>query len=73
MSDVLEPVEIVLNGAPHQVTVGTTIAELLQTFGLNRTGVAVAVEGQVVPRSQHDRSPLVAGQRVEVVQAVGGG
>jgi len=31
------------------------------------------VAGQVVPRTQHEQVQLEAGQRVEVVQAVGGG
>ncbi len=66
-------IEIVLNGAPHSVAADTSIANLLEQFDLNRSGVAVAVGGRVVPRSQHGQARLEDGQRVEVVQAVGGG
>ena len=66
-------IEIVLNGAPHSVGAGTSIAALLEQFDLNRRGVAVAVGGVVVPRSRHVQVLLEDGQRVEVVQAVGGG
>ena len=73
MSQSAEHIEIVMNGAPHSVAADTSIADLLQRFDLNRSGVAVAVGGVVVPRSQHRHARLEAGQRVEVVQAVGGG
>ncbi len=36
-------------------------------------GVAVAVDGTVVPRSQWATTPLSAGQTVEIVTAVQGG
>ena len=36
-------------------------------------GVAVAVNGQVIPRSQHASTQLTDGARVEIVTAVQGG
>ena len=66
-------VAITLNGAPHSIPEGCTVAELLDALGLRRDGVAVAVDMQVVPRSAHAGRTIRAGERVEVVQAVGGG
>ena len=73
MSQAPAQMEIMLNGAPKLVPVNMSVAELLQSCGLARSGVAVAVAGRVVPRTQHGQARLQAGQRVEVVQAVGGG
>jgi sulfur carrier protein len=38
-----------------------------------RRGIAVALDGEVVPRDRWTRTELAEGQRVEVVQAVQGG
>ena len=51
---------------------GTTIATLLERLGYPYTGIAVAVNWAVLPRSQWD-SPVPADAQVEVVTAVQGG
>lgn len=73
MSQTAAQIEIVLNGSPQSVSFDSTVADLLKQCGLDRNGVAVAVDGRVVPRTQHAHARVEAGQRVEVVQAVGGG
>jgi sulfur carrier protein len=64
---------IVLNGSPRDGTpsLGVLLDEL--GLGLDARGVAVAVDGEVVPRSEWDRWALVDGARVEVVDAIQGG
>lgn len=64
---------IVLNGSPRDGTprLGILLDEL--GLGLDARGVAVAVDGEVIPRSQWDRCPLADGSRVEVVDAIQGG
>lgn len=62
--------QIQLNGRPHEVSDGSSIADLISD--LPHRGVAVAVDGVVVPRSDHGR-PLSEGAQVEVVTAVQGG
>lgn len=62
-----------VNGEERELRDGATVAELLDALGLNRDGVAVAVDGQVVPRTQHPDHTLTDGQAVEVIRAVGGG
>ncbi|RCK68546.1 sulfur carrier protein ThiS [Desertihabitans brevis] len=61
---------ITLNGRPHELPDGSTVADLVAD--LPHRGVAVAVDGAVVPRSRHDE-PLTEGAAVEVVTAVQGG
>ncbi len=65
--------EIVLNGEPLRVEEATTIAQLLDRTGLTERRVAVEVNRSIVPRSQHGQHRLNAGDRVEVVHAIGGG
>ncbi len=69
----MDDIELRLNGQPHTVAQGCTVAALLASLGLRREGVAVAIDGRVVPRSSHEQRQLQAGEDVEVVVAVGGG
>jgi sulfur carrier protein len=66
---------IVVNGEPRTAAGTETVGELLGALGLGpeARGVAVAVDGEVVPRSQWQRRPLEDGARVEVVGAIQGG
>ena len=65
--------KIVVNGAPRDVPDGITIGALLDQLSIPRAGVAVAVAMRVVPRSDHDSTPLNPDDHVEIIQAVGGG
>jgi len=65
---------IELNGRALEVAAGATVADAVAASGAEaRRGVAVAVEGEVVPRSEWDTTPLRDGQQVEVLHAVQGG
>lgn len=50
-----------------------TVRSLLEKLDLTRRRVAVAINAQVVPRSRFEEQLVRAGDRVEVIQAVGGG
>ena len=65
--------EILLNGEAREVVEATTIANLLEVTGLVERRVAVEVNREIVPRSRHGERRLVAGDRVEIVHAIGGG
>jgi sulfur carrier protein len=64
---------ISVNGEPAAVAPGTTVAALLVALEAPDRGVAVAVDGEVVPRGAWDRTPIGDDARVEVVMAVQGG
>ena len=66
-------IDIVFNDAPLEIPPGCTVAQLLQLEGLADRRVAVEVNRTIVPRSAHATHLLAAGDRVEVVQALGGG
>ena len=66
-------IELLLNGRPDTCAAGETVADLLGRLGLRRDGVAVALNGEVLPRSAWPERALRAGDRVELIHAVGGG
>jgi sulfur carrier protein len=68
-------VAIHVNGEPRDVEPGTTVAGLVGAAGVapEARGVAVAVDGEVVPRGAWEHAVLGAGARVEIVTAVAGG
>jgi len=65
---------IFLNGEPRE-RAGATIAELLADLGVEARGrgVAVAVDGEVVPRAEWDARRVNEGERVEALSAMQGG
>ena len=62
-----------LNGEARDLEAGTSIAALLAKEGLAEHRVAVEVNGEIVPRGQHQDRALREGDRVEIVHALGGG
>jgi sulfur carrier protein len=64
-----------LNGEPRELPVGALLTEAVEAAGAppDRRGIAVAVDGEVVPRGRWDETHLTDGQHVEVVHAVQGG
>jgi sulfur carrier protein len=64
-----------LNGARVELFDGASVADAVAVAGANsgRRGVAVAVDGEVVPRSGWEGTNLRDGQKVEVVEAIQGG
>ena len=67
---------IVVNGSARDVSAPLTVAELVRGLGAggpDGRGVAVAVDAQVVPRSQWAQVRVTDGQRVEVLGAIQGG
>ena len=63
---------ITLNGATTGVD-AATLAELVASLGLAGKRIAVERNGEIVPRSRYADTPLAAGDRLEIVGAVGGG
>jgi sulfur carrier protein len=68
-------VTISLNGEPRELADGATVLTAVEVAGApaGGRGVAVAVDGEVVPRGSWPDTPLAEGQAVEVLHAVQGG
>ncbi len=64
---------IQLNGEPFELADGQSVADLIGRLDLTGRRVAVELNQDIVPRSQHAATALREGDRVEVVHAIGGG
>jgi sulfur carrier protein len=64
---------IQLNGEALELPEGQSVADLLARLDLAGRRVAVELNLDIVPRSQHAATLLRDGDRVEVVHAIGGG
>jgi sulfur carrier protein len=62
-----------VNGEEREFQGELTIAGLLKALEFTGRRVAVECNGMIVPRSQHGETQLEDGDRLEIVQAVGGG
>lgn len=64
---------VLLNGEQRQVPEDSTLGDLLATLDLTQRRFAVEVNEELVPRSEHPTHALQADDRIEIVQAIGGG
>lgn len=70
---VLDTVTIAVNGETRRVAAGCTVAQLLETLGLDRRKVAVERNEEIVPRSTYAAVALAPGDAIEIVHFIGGG
>jgi sulfur carrier protein len=66
---------IVLNGEQREHSSGEVVAVLVESLGLPAParGVAVAIDGEVIPRAAWETHAIPDGARVEVLTAMQGG
>jgi sulfur carrier protein len=64
---------LVLNGERREVADGSTVGDVVGSLTAEQRGVAVALDGEVVPRSDWSTTRPAEGQQVEVLRAVQGG
>ena len=62
-----------VNSQDRRVAAGSTVAALLDSLQLSPKSLAVELNEQVVPRSEHGTTVLQPGDRIEIVTFVGGG
>ena len=64
---------ILVNGEPHELRQGSTVADVVRLIGRAPKGLAVAVNEEVVPRTRWLSTALHERDRVEVLTAAAGG
>jgi sulfur carrier protein len=63
-----------LNGQPQDLPDGGLLTDALERLGVDDPrGVAVALDGEIVPRGRWSTTRLAEGQSVEILRAVQGG
>ncbi|MCW2524985.1 MAG: thiamine biosynthesis protein ThiS [Frankiales bacterium] len=65
--------QLIVNGHQQVAAEHITLAELVPSVSDRDSGIAVALNSEVVPRSTWSSTPLAEGDRVDVVTAVQGG
>lgn len=64
---------ISINGEPRSLEDGLNLQQLIALLGLENKRLAIEVNQGIVPRSEHASYILKQGDKVEIVQAIGGG
>lgn len=65
--------EVYINGEAKNINGISTVAELVEKFALNIRKIAIEVNLSIVPRSLYGETRLSVGDRIEIVQFIGGG
>jgi thiamine biosynthesis protein ThiS len=72
-SDSSTELTLFVNGDPQTLAPPCTVANLLAVLAMSGRRVAVAVNRDVVVRSRYQEVELADGDRIEILEAVGGG
>lgn len=68
-----DPIDIIVNGAPQQLGPGASVIDLISRLGLDPHRVAVEINRELVRRTRFDAHRIEPGDKVEIVEFVGGG
>ena len=66
-------IDIILNGSPKKLEGECDLTALLKRSGFTSPYIAVAVNERVVPRAKHSETRISNGDRVDIIEPVGGG
>ena len=69
----LNVAKIQLNGDPYEINDGTNLNELLNKLKIQKNKVAIEVNGEIVEKNKYPNLILIKGDKVEIVQFIGGG
>ena len=66
-------IAVQVNGAAREVPAELTVRDLVEMLGFEQELVAVVVNQELVPRAEHAGRSVRCGDRIEIVEFVGGG
>jgi sulfur carrier protein len=64
---------VIVNGDEKTLEAGATVTDLIHELALEGKRIAVELNMEIVPRSEHATTTLKQGDNLEVVHAIGGG
>jgi len=69
----LNMAKIQLNGNPYEISNGINLNELLNKLKIQKNKVAIEVNGEIIEKNKYTEFILNKGDKVEIVQFIGGG
>ena len=69
----LNVAKIQLNGAPYEINIDTNLNELLNKLKIQKSKVAIEVNGEIVEKKKYSNLILSKDDKVEIVRFIGGG
>ena len=64
---------IIVNGTCHEFDTNTNLQQLLEWLKIAKGRIAIELNGEIVPKNQFYQQQLNSGDKIEIVQAIGGG
>ena len=64
---------VIVNGNRHELDTNTNLRQLLEWLKIGKGRIAIELNGEIVPKSQFYQQQLNSGDKIEIVQAIGGG
>ncbi len=65
--------ELIVNGEPRVLPEPISVADLVSELGVTGRRIALERNGEIVPRGEFATTMLASGDKLEIVQAIGGG
>ncbi len=65
--------QAIINGETHLFAPSSTLATLVEALALDVRKVAIEQNLTIIPRSLYGQTPIADGDRIEIVQFIGGG
>lgn len=65
--------KLIINGEDRTFDGSLSLSSLVETLGMKADRVAIELNRQISPRDRWNATPLTDGDRIEIVQFVGGG
>lgn len=65
--------EVFVNGDQQVIDPASSIQDLLESLKMTKGRIAVELNGEIVPKSTFQQHQLNDGDKIEIVQAIGGG
>ncbi len=65
--------DVIVNGESRALAESVSVKQLIQDMDLQGKRIAIEINGEIVPASQHSSVQLSSGDNIEIVGAIGGG
>ena len=66
--------EVIINGKATEIHQSMSIVDYLTSIGFDKkVSIAVAINGEIIPKGEYGETQIKTGDSMEVVRAIGGG